>query len=417
MRGAGPRRRRHRAGRRTRQPGDGERRRAARRRPDGRRRPSPRCAARAGAPTWSSSARRRRSSPGSRTPSAPSGIDCFGPSRAAAALEGSKAFAKEVMAEAGVPTAMAHVCRTVDRGRGGAGRARRPARGQGRRARRRQGRRGHRRPGRGAGARPGLPGAAAATPRWWSRSSWTAPRSRCSASRDGVTRRPARAGPGLQAAAGRRRRAEHRRHGRLLAAAVGAGRTWSTTSSSGSPSRPSTRWPAAARPFAGLLYVGLAMTSRGPRVVEFNARFGDPETQVVLARLRVPARPACCGRPRPASWPGTRRCAGPTEAAVTVVLASPGYPASPTTGGVLRGLAAADDGRRGARAARRHRPARRRRRLVPAGRVLSRRRHRARPGRRPRASRTTRSSRIELDGGQHRTDIAAQAARDARVTA
>ena len=41
-------------------------------------------------------------------------------------------------------------------------------------------------------------------------------------------------------------------------------------------------------PFAGLLYVGLAMTSRGPRVVEFNARFGDPETQVVLARLESP---------------------------------------------------------------------------------------------------------------------------------
>ena len=41
-------------------------------------------------------------------------------------------------------------------------------------------------------------------------------------------------------------------------------------------------------PFAGLLYVGLAVTSRGPRVVEFNARFGDPETQVVLALLETP---------------------------------------------------------------------------------------------------------------------------------
>ena len=42
-------------------------------------------------------------------------------------------------------------------------------------------------------------------------------------------------------------------------------------------------------PFAGLLYVGLAITARGPRVVEFNARFGDPETQVVLALLESPA--------------------------------------------------------------------------------------------------------------------------------
>ena len=42
-------------------------------------------------------------------------------------------------------------------------------------------------------------------------------------------------------------------------------------------------------PFSGLLYAGLALTSRGTKVIEFNARFGDPETQVVLARLRDPA--------------------------------------------------------------------------------------------------------------------------------
>src|SRR5699024_2050067 len=43
-----------------------------------------------------------------------------------------------------------------------------------------------------------------------------------------------------------------------------------------------------ATPFVGLLYCGLALTSRGVRVIEFNARFGDPETQVVLARLNTP---------------------------------------------------------------------------------------------------------------------------------
>ena len=41
-------------------------------------------------------------------------------------------------------------------------------------------------------------------------------------------------------------------------------------------------------PFVGVLYIGVAITSRGPRVIEFNARFGDPETQVVLARLQTP---------------------------------------------------------------------------------------------------------------------------------
>ena len=52
-------------------------------------------------------------------------------------------------------------------------------------------------------------------------------------------------------------------------------------------------------PFVGVLYVGLALTSRGTRVIEFNARFGDPETQVVLSRLRTPLSAAssrCAGR-------------------------------------------------------------------------------------------------------------------------
>ena len=56
-------------------------------------------------------------------------------------------------------------------------------------------------------------------------------------------------------------------------------------------------------PFAGLLYIGLAVTARGPRVVEFNARFGDPETQVVLALLDTPLaavlRWAATGGPAP----------------------------------------------------------------------------------------------------------------------
>jgi phosphoribosylamine--glycine ligase len=90
-------------------------------------------------------------------------------------------------------------------------------------------------------------------------------------------------------------------------------------------------------PFAGLLYAGLALTSRGVRVIEFNARFGDPETQVVLARLRTPL-----GSLLHAAATGGLAEFGPLEwapdAAVTVVVAAPGYPASPELGGVVDGL-------------------------------------------------------------------------------
>ncbi len=92
-------------------------------------------------------------------------------------------------------------------------------------------------------------------------------------------------------------------------------------------------------PFAGLLYAGLAMTADGPRVIEFNARFGDPETQVVLARLATPLADVLLRA-------ATGRLAGATlewrpETAVTVVLAAPGYPGAVTTGGAIEGLPAA----------------------------------------------------------------------------
>ena len=94
-------------------------------------------------------------------------------------------------------------------------------------------------------------------------------------------------------------------------------------------------------PFAGLLYAGLALTSRGMRVVEFNARFGDPETQVVLARLDSPlssllfaAATGSLADLPPLQWSD--------DAAVCVVIAAEGYPESPVTGGVITGLAEAD---------------------------------------------------------------------------
>ena len=89
-------------------------------------------------------------------------------------------------------------------------------------------------------------------------------------------------------------------------------------------------------PYRGLLYAGLSLTSGGVRVVEFNARFGDPETQVVLDRLATPLagllRAAAVGalaRSAPLRWaPG---------AAVTVVIAAEGYPGRPAVGDLIEG--------------------------------------------------------------------------------
>ena len=94
-------------------------------------------------------------------------------------------------------------------------------------------------------------------------------------------------------------------------------------------------------PFAGLLYAGLALTGRGTRVVEFNARFGDPETQVVLPLLKTPlasvllrAATGTLADQEPLSWH--------EGAAVTVVLASDGYPETSHSGDVIRGVRAAE---------------------------------------------------------------------------
>ena len=90
-------------------------------------------------------------------------------------------------------------------------------------------------------------------------------------------------------------------------------------------------------PFVGLLYAGLAMTSRGLRVIEFNARFGDPETEVLLPRLKTPlaqllfaAATGKLAEHPPLEWS--------SDSAVTVVLASEGYPESPATGREIHGI-------------------------------------------------------------------------------
>ncbi|MFJ8541801.1 phosphoribosylamine--glycine ligase [Streptomyces sp. NPDC093586] len=165
-------------------------------------------------------------------------------------------------------------------------------------------------------------------------------------------------------------------------------------------------------PFSGLLYAGLAITSRGVRVIEFNARFGDPETQVVLARLKTPlagllmaAATGNLADLEPLRWS--------EEAAVTVVVASHGYPGTPRTGDPITGLdeVAAEDA---PHAYVLHAGTRREGDAVVSagGRVLS----VTATGAdlteaRDRAYRAV--ARIGLDGSQHRTDIAAKAAADA----
>jgi phosphoribosylamine--glycine ligase len=160
-------------------------------------------------------------------------------------------------------------------------------------------------------------------------------------------------------------------------------------------------------PFTGLLYAGLALTSRGVRVVEFNARFGDPETQAVLPLLATPLagllHAAATGRladHEPLQWR--------SGAAVTVVVAAPGYPDNPRTGQVVRG---ADDIEMRHAGTVRDADGQVR---AAGGRVLS------VVGTGPDLSTARRAAydavhRVGLEGGQYRSDIA-QAAAEGRIT-
>jgi phosphoribosylamine--glycine ligase len=163
-------------------------------------------------------------------------------------------------------------------------------------------------------------------------------------------------------------------------------------------------------PFVGLLFVGLAVTPRGPRVIEFNARFGDPETQVVLARLETPLggllRAAALGQ---LDSVGALRWSD--QHAVTVVVAARDYPGTPRTGDAVTGIDDVAD--------------------VPTAYVLHAGTARAADGTLVSAGGRVLSvvalgdsltqarervyeavERIHLDGSQHRTDIALAAARN-----
>ncbi|MEU3792043.1 phosphoribosylamine--glycine ligase [Streptomyces fructofermentans] len=162
-------------------------------------------------------------------------------------------------------------------------------------------------------------------------------------------------------------------------------------------------------PFSGLLYAGLAITSRGVRVIEFNARFGDPETQVVLARLKTPLAGVLL-----ASANGTLADLEPLrwsdDAAVTVVIASHNYPDTPRTGDPIEGLDEVAE-RDAPHAYVLHAGTKRVGGSVVSagGRVLS----VTASGKDLTAARSRAYAalgRIRLDGSQHRTDIAAKVA-------
>jgi len=90
-------------------------------------------------------------------------------------------------------------------------------------------------------------------------------------------------------------------------------------------------------PYRGVLYAGLMITATGPKVLEFNCRFGDPETQAVLPRLRSDLAELCLASREPGGLAGAA-AEFADDWAVTLVLASAGYPASSSKGDVIQGL-------------------------------------------------------------------------------
>jgi phosphoribosylamine--glycine ligase len=261
------------------------------------------------------------------------GIDCFGPSAEAARLEGSKAFAKEVMAAAGVPTAMAHVCTTREQVEEALDAFGSPyvVKDDGLAA------------GKGVvvtESRSEALAHAEGCDRVVVEEYLDGPEVSLFAVTDGTTVVP------LLPAQDYKR--------------AGDGDTGPNTGGMGAY----TPLPWAPRdlvddvtarvlqptvdelarrgtPFTGLLYAGLALTQRGVRVVEFNARFGDPETQPLLALLETPLGQLlrAAARGRLAEAPPLRWRKG---AAVAVVVAAKDYPARPRTGDPLGGLESAE---------------------------------------------------------------------------
>ncbi|MER7721169.1 phosphoribosylamine--glycine ligase [Streptomyces flaveolus] len=332
------------------------------------------------------------------------GIPVFGPSGQAAQLEGSKAFAKDVMAGAGVPTARSYVCTTpaeVDAALGAFG-APYVVKDDGLAA------------GKGVVVTDDVEAARAhanACERVVIEEYLDGPEVSLFAVTDGENVRP------LQPAQDFKRALDGDEGPNTGGMGAYSPLPWAdpklvdeVVESVLQPTVDEMR--RRGTPFSGLLYAGLAITSRGVRVIEFNARFGDPETQVVLARLQTPlagllmaAATGNLADLEPLRWS--------EDAAVTVVVASHNYPGTPRTGDPITGLdeVAAEDA---PHAYVLHAGTKREGDAVVSagGRVLSVTATGAHlTEARDRAYRAV--ARIGLDGSQHRTDIAAKAAADA----
>ncbi|MFF3958655.1 phosphoribosylamine--glycine ligase [Streptomyces sp. NPDC001890] len=257
------------------------------------------------------------------------GIPCFGPSGEAARLEGSKAFAKDVMAGAGVPTARSYVCTTpaeIDAALDAFG-APYVVKDDGLAA------------GKGVVVTDDVEAARAhalACDRVVIEEFLDGPEVSLFAITDGTTVLP------LQPAQDFKRALDDDEGPNTGGMGAYSPLPWAdpklvdeVMESVLQPTVDELR--RRGTPFSGLLYAGLAITSRGVRVIEFNARFGDPETQVVLARLKTPLAGVLLGSANgtldelpPLKWRD--------DAAVTVVIASHNYPGTPRTGDPIEGL-------------------------------------------------------------------------------
>ncbi|HWG60290.1 MAG TPA: phosphoribosylamine--glycine ligase [Streptosporangiaceae bacterium] len=257
-----------------------------------------------------------------------SGIPCFGPSARAARLEGSKSFAKQVMEAAGIPTARALTCGNAAEVEAALGEFGPPyvVKADGLAA------------GKGVvvtGDQAAARGHALAVGTSVIEEYLDGPEVSLFALADGVTAVPLLPAQDFKRAYDGDRGPNTGGMGAYAPVPwAPPGLTVEVLSTVIQPAVEEMR--RRGTPYRGLLYAGLALTGAGPRVVEFNARFGDPETQVILDRLVTPIggllAAAASGSLADAANP-----AWAAGAAVTVVIAAEGYPHSPVRGDVIDG--------------------------------------------------------------------------------